>query len=355
MDLYPDALLEKDNRGNLPIHIQQGDWDKKLIELFYKVQPKCISTPNREGRLPLHLVAAEKFMMREGEELTTLLLELYPDGVRHRDNNGDLPIDLAVIGNQEVVKILLDRYPNSIDECSDDGTYLLHAACACEPHFNSNAVLCILKARPEHASKPSASTKMLPLHYACKNHPTSVIKALVEAHPDALRLRDAKGNLPAHFAAGNQRFNTLEYLFSQYPEAFLHKNKHGELPIDCCAKDDSTFLELARLCPESLFRINETNIQDSALLSPLVQYLVSKQNLPKCRADMVRQVFHHVFQCLLAKMTQIVSGKDEEVENKKLRRERDEALHDKEKLEGRWKAVLIENRNLKEQLQEQRT
>ena len=167
LSLYPDVLLKEDIRGNRPLHFKWAQWDKTLVELFYKVLPECISTPNSKGQLPIHRQAAEPFLGKEGKQVASLLLELYPEGIRQRDKNGNFPIDVAVGANQDLVEMLLDRYQEPIDICDDDGTYLLHVACTTIYGSNPDAVLCLLKARPEHASKQESSTKMLPLHYAC--------------------------------------------------------------------------------------------------------------------------------------------------------------------------------------------
>ena len=305
MTLSTESLLKSFDKA------LRSESEEELFELFNGKDGKAIAkTKDSYGQYPLHRIV--------------------------KDDVFFLPIAYKLISK------LLSLFPEAIDTCDKDGKYALYVACANTRRWrdgsNPDAVLCLLKARPEHASKQEASTKKLPLHYACITQPTHVIKALVEAYPDALRIMDAEGNLPAHFAAGNKKCNNMEYLYSQCPEAFLHKNKRFQLPISLCYKDDGMFLHLTRLCPKSLFHINERNTHDSELLSPLVDYLVKKQNFPRCRADMVRKVFHEVFQCLLAK--------DEEVKNK-LRSQRDEALHLAVKLEEKSKNLESETRTFK--------
>ena len=291
--------------------------DEELLELLNGKHGKAIAkTKDSLGQYPLHrIVTHDAFFFSKAYKLISKLLSLFPA---------------------------------AIDTCDKGGRYALHLACATkvkDSGCNPDAVLCLLKARPEHAFKQEASTKMLPLHYACKTQPDKVIKALVEVYPDALRIMDAAGNLPAHFAAGNKGYYNLEYLHTKYPEAFMHKNKNGEMPIDCCAKDDDRFLHLAKLCPKSLFHINERNIHSSVLLNPVLDFLV-KRNLARCRVNMLRKVFHEVFQCLLAEKAHEGSCKDEEIKNK-LKRERDEALREKEKLEEENKRLETETTNLK--------
>ena len=167
---------------------------------------------------------------------------------------------------------------------------------------------------------------------------------------------DNDGNLPAHLVTSNEEkdyADTFQYLYSEYPEAFLQKNNDGELPIDCCPKDDERFLHLARLCPESLFHIDDTKIQDSLLLSPVLEYLSGHHNLPKRRTELLRQVFHHAFQCILTKKALSGSGKDEQGEAK-LKRERDDALREKEKFEESWKSLSIDNKSLNEKLKQEK-
>jgi len=59
------------------------------------------------------------------------------------------------------------------------------------------------KNRPSSSSshKDGIAKKLLPIHYACAQHPPVVmIDRLLSAYPAGVKSRDANGNLPIHYA-----------------------------------------------------------------------------------------------------------------------------------------------------------
>lgn len=77
-------------------------------------------------------------------------------------------------------------------------------------------------------------TSVLPLHIACSLHaPLHVVKAIVEAYPEALRMKDTTfKRLPLHVACQfSERPEVIEYLIKEDRATTLEPDVSGRLPI----------------------------------------------------------------------------------------------------------------------------
>ncbi len=77
-------------------------------------------------------------------------------------------------------------------------------------------------------------TSVLPLHIACSLHaPLHVVKAIVEAYPEALRMKDTTfKRLPIHVACQfSERPEVIEYLIKEDRATTLEPDVSGRLPI----------------------------------------------------------------------------------------------------------------------------
>lgn len=110
----------------------------------------------------------------------------------------------------------------------------LHSACARRPP--SNVVRSLLQAYPEAASFKDESG-MYPLHYACGNRASrSVIAQLIECFPRAVRESDPQGMLPLHYTAqwGPSEDSVVELLLDEYTAGVSALNGDGMSPLDLC-------------------------------------------------------------------------------------------------------------------------
>ena len=167
---FPQAIVTTDKAGNLPIHylcVYNGSAVDKMqvCKLFYDLHPDCFSCPNAHQRLPLHIVCdTEKhFFTAALRDLVTFLVDCHPQGVHHKDDQGNLPVHFAADSNPFVASLLLHRFPSFIDT-SVGGRNLLHLACQHRQGILTKGILGILKARPEHASVPYPSSQVFIRH-----------------------------------------------------------------------------------------------------------------------------------------------------------------------------------------------
>ena len=179
-----------------------------------------------EGNLSLHLACKNNAPL----DVVKLLVETYPDAVKENNKREELPLHLACRNNVplDVIKLLVESYPDSIKEKNREGQLALHLAC------NACATIEIVKLLIEgylDATKEKNLYGHLPLHYACDvNAPIDVIMLLVEAYPDATKEKDNSDSFPLHHACRNNApLDVIKQLIKPYPDAI--KEKDGSL--DC--------------------------------------------------------------------------------------------------------------------------
>ncbi|KAL7472817.1 hypothetical protein ACHAXS_013182 [Conticribra weissflogii] len=108
----------------------------------------------------------------------------------------------------------------------------LHSACARDPP--SSFLRDLLRAYPDAAGIRD-DQGMYPLHYACGNRASrGVIRQLLEAFPRAARLVDPNGMLPLHYLAswGQSERGIVEMLLEAHPDGVLARDKDGATALD---------------------------------------------------------------------------------------------------------------------------
>lgn len=82
---YPQASLEQDLQGRLPIHYAALSKSQDALKMVEFLIPSCQVT-DRQGRLALHYAAAAG-----NEAIVDLLIDHYPEGLLQPDNDGRQP------------------------------------------------------------------------------------------------------------------------------------------------------------------------------------------------------------------------------------------------------------------------
>ena len=134
-----------------------------------------------------------------------LLIDAYPDAVRHQDRGGYIPLnnlcnntELDEAAAIEILKLLLEKYPDSVrHKCSRSMNHLpIHFAvmAAKSPEFCS----VLIEAYPGSERIPAISTGMLPFHIACVTS-VATVEYLYNLYPDAID-QAASGAYPIHHA-----------------------------------------------------------------------------------------------------------------------------------------------------------
>ena len=165
-----------------------------------------------------------------------------PEAIQRKaPENGRLPLHEACYSGAsvEVVRFLVEAWPQSIRVGNCEGMLPLHGACGAAPRLET--IQYLLQTYPESARiRDTGRGRFLPLHWCCRNRTTSpmVYNVLLEAYPESIRERTHVGELPFHLVAGlgptthnrvAQAF-ILRLLGQRYPEAMQESQKTARLP-----------------------------------------------------------------------------------------------------------------------------
>jgi hypothetical protein len=113
IEKYPDAVMVKTS-GCAPVHTEcQTNCRIELLSKCFKLRPESLYLPNRRRMLPLHLCLEN---VHSSVEVAMLMLDAYPEALRHQDWIGDLPvhIECQYQARFEVVKRCVELYPESL-------------------------------------------------------------------------------------------------------------------------------------------------------------------------------------------------------------------------------------------------
>ena len=218
-DLYPEAILIQDERGQTPFDILRSrddrlsinsdtgrPYDEKLrkrnrellaflstqMGYAYKAQDQnALITPDRTGSLPLHNA------VRSGAPLGSikLLVKGYLNAVHSPDDSGMLPLDTACHSSTlGVVKYLAELVPGHLNRCNMNKNYPLHHACR---GGNCEVIQYLLETPMSSASVSERNIDgMLPIHLFCEHlrfchrydlpEYTETIWRLLSAYPETV-------------------------------------------------------------------------------------------------------------------------------------------------------------------------
>lgn len=245
---------------------------------------------------------ATKTTQREMEHDFRNLLLTNPDLAMETDDSGDLPLHHMLVEDHgtfepnsvELLKILLNAYPDSVKVADSKGALPLHLACRYGSGQTSTKIIKhIIRMWPEALTKPVTLSKskkhMLPLHIASEYMSMDVVRLLIECHPKTLMIPNGNGDLALHITC--KRYNVgiqdVSLVYDFYPTAIRIPNNKGELPMHIsCGRRSRNSLDVIKFLldsfPESIKKSNgigELPLHYSCNgYQPLevVRYLVSK-------------------------------------------------------------------------------
>jgi len=106
-----------------------------LRDLFRREPDEARRVSNIKNRTLLHKCLEYHGTFKKNEDLVRLLVEFYPDAVSIQDDDGYLPLHLAVCNVEKtssglsVVQFLVEMHPESVITETNEGQLPLHLAC----------------------------------------------------------------------------------------------------------------------------------------------------------------------------------------------------------------------------------
>ena len=262
LEAYPEAAKHPNSRGHLPLRIVMAAGSETNVDLFEKILgvfPGGAKQKAKDGHLPLH----EAMYVKAPFRVTELLVEAYPDACKVQGGtNLCLPLHWAAykgtdrnFKGEEVMKLLISKFPDGLKEKEKDLSVPLHNAMyGC----TLGILKLLLEGYPGGCYETTASG-CTPLHLAVQMGPSmtsEMVTLLFEKGPDAVNIRDARGNLPIHLLAQNQNPNVsiFKMVMDANPEGVAQKNNEEFIPLMVAAKAGNS--EVAKLlmdvAPETL-------------------------------------------------------------------------------------------------------
>ena len=120
VQVYPDACLAKDCDGNTPLHSACKHLRRnraEVVKLLLEVQPRAAEVKDNDGNLAVHSACEQQ---RPCSEAIMLLAEAYPKGLEIKDREKNIPLHSCIkrgdMLDVEVVRAFLQMYPGGVRE-----------------------------------------------------------------------------------------------------------------------------------------------------------------------------------------------------------------------------------------------
>jgi len=177
----------------------------------------------------------------------------------HEASNGLAPCEL--------VKSILDAYPNAVD-CRESAYKRLPLHCACRKNANPQVVQLLLEADSSKAALVADKLGRLPIHYALSNGADPQILQLLLKHaPDSSKGVDNRGWTPLHVAVSvGASSEIVAKLVELHPEAVVVRTNRGSSAESLVPPSAPHQSQLKQLLQEARQQFDDNYVD------PLVEY-----------------------------------------------------------------------------------
>jgi ankyrin repeat protein len=178
-------------------------------------------------------------------DVVRLLLERWPEGASKTNRSGQTPLHLAAAkGKTDMARSLLESWPEGTREKDIHGNTPLHLAAA---EGKTDMARSLLEIWPEGTREKDIHGNT-PLYLAIKAGKTDVVRLLLEHWPAGAREKDEYGNTLLHLAAEDRedRADMVELLLEFWPDGVREKSEHGDTLLHVAAKTEVLRLLLER-------------------------------------------------------------------------------------------------------------
>jgi ankyrin repeat protein len=244
------AICKFDSFGNLPLHRAAEAGNTDMTNRLIKAFPGGGSVRNNDGQLPLHLavLACANEMVKSPLSIVFNVLSSFSSGLAIADNDGNLPIHLAVAYvpgdlGARLVHLLLEeaekhrstlRFPQTIKTLkdSDDALTDPYSIVDDDKSEDEPSILSVKNALGWNAIVTA-------LHMAAGFEVLDVLLS----HPDAESMvyeRDQNGQSLLHLSMSveNCESSSIISLVKSFPDLVTFRDENGALPIEiACMRD----------------------------------------------------------------------------------------------------------------------
>jgi ankyrin repeat protein len=227
IDTYPDSLNIFTRNGHIPLYyVIDYYYSFELLNLILnKHREKMIPIIDTSiihlaisKKLSIEVIKLlyEQFLQNEVNNINNLhcaitshssidvveyVINKNPESVAIPDSNGNLPLHYS-INNIEIMRVLLSIYPDAAKIKNNYEFLPIHLAL--DYNVSSNIIIMLIEAYPD-CIKEKGRFGNTPLHYAAENRKFShLIKIILDAYPEGKNIKNDQDELPVDVAKANK-------------------------------------------------------------------------------------------------------------------------------------------------------
>eukprot|EP01035_Chromulina_nebulosa_P019480 gene19480-25364_t len=214
------------------------DPSKHLIESFPNM-----STIGSKHWLPLQwAVLGEEESLTDSydkclpsKEIETI--NSYNNSFKYYDSDA---INKSVDKRLEIIELIGNNYPETIEERDKEGRTFLHYACRLDSVDLIDSALKVANLSKTISLGVTNSNGALPFHNTARfSTSLEVLKHVRSLYPIATTVGNNDMTLPLHWAAAKTRnFNIILELWKAFPDAIKTANNEGYLPLHCSGQNN---------------------------------------------------------------------------------------------------------------------
>ena len=271
LDACPESLLYQDSDGRTPLHRPSFEGNVNLVESMLLRDESVASIRDNKGLLPLHRACqCTKEDVDSGTiskaEVIRLLLDAYPEGCMACDIRGCAPIHFLAKRNPDfdIFRSIYNAEPNCLLLQDNLGWTALHNLCSLSADCDE-LVMYLLEVNPNLA-KIKTKKGDTALHVAADANPSALVaQKLVELYPDAITARNDYGYTPLHVAcrAVESSVSFISILYGADSDVMTMRTNSGELPIHLICQQNQVSPDVLALFLETIPSDHDVNLPRS--------------------------------------------------------------------------------------------
>jgi hypothetical protein len=267
--------------------------------------PMSLRTTDSQGALPIHVAVYLTNVHHLSADLAERLAELDPGSLLVATNDGDLPLHIAVAGDDQygfpLTTALLQRSPLSARVAGRDGNCPIHTAIA----LRKFPLVHLMAQLDPEASRTVGAGERTPLHVAAalpRFNPSwdnqnddgvlDAVRLLIGTWQESLLLPDANGDLPIHVAIARLENDGAAEVVPAMPG----RDPHQQLPAEDDGNNDGPFEMIKLLVDGGSGALSKTGadgivplrlaIRNRAARLDVIYYLLRTNPLPLIRHEL---------------------------------------------------------------------